>query len=265
MDLPFDFLRSIAREHLDDGSRPLFLTISGAHLYGFPSPDSDFDLRGAHVAPLRRVVSLVPPRETLEYSGVRDGREVDFVSHDVRKFFGLMLKRNGYVMEQIFSPLVVTGGTLLEELRDIARGCLTTGLHHHYKGFLENQLEMLAKEEPKRIKTLLYAYRVALTGIHVLASGEIESNLPRLLEQHPLDRRVIDLIAAKTREKAVLDEAELAAHERILSTLGARLEAGAQASKLPAEPQRVRDLDDFLVLLRTDFLPVEPAKRPSGS
>jgi hypothetical protein len=27
----------------------LFATISGAHLYGFPSPDSDFDLRGAHV------------------------------------------------------------------------------------------------------------------------------------------------------------------------------------------------------------------------
>ena len=24
----------------------LFATIRGAHLYGFPSPDSDFDLRG---------------------------------------------------------------------------------------------------------------------------------------------------------------------------------------------------------------------------
>jgi len=28
----------------------LFATVSGAHLYGFPSPDSDYDLRGAHVA-----------------------------------------------------------------------------------------------------------------------------------------------------------------------------------------------------------------------
>jgi len=34
----------------------LFATISGAHLYGFPSPDSDFDLRGAHVRPLEKVV-----------------------------------------------------------------------------------------------------------------------------------------------------------------------------------------------------------------
>ena len=35
----------------------LFATISGAHLYGFPSPDSDFDLRGAHVLPLEKVWS----------------------------------------------------------------------------------------------------------------------------------------------------------------------------------------------------------------
>ena len=32
----------------------LFATISGAHLYGFPSPDSDFDLRGVHILPLER-------------------------------------------------------------------------------------------------------------------------------------------------------------------------------------------------------------------
>ena len=35
----------------------LFATISGAHLYGFPSPDSDFDLRGAHVLPLEKVLA----------------------------------------------------------------------------------------------------------------------------------------------------------------------------------------------------------------
>jgi hypothetical protein len=29
----------------------LFATVSGAHLYGFPSPDSDWDLRGVHVLP----------------------------------------------------------------------------------------------------------------------------------------------------------------------------------------------------------------------
>lgn len=36
----------------------VFATISGAHLYGFPSPDSDFDLRGTHILPARLVVGL---------------------------------------------------------------------------------------------------------------------------------------------------------------------------------------------------------------
>jgi hypothetical protein len=44
----------------------LFATISGAHLYGFPSPDSDDDLRGAHVLPLDAVVGLEVRDETVQ-------------------------------------------------------------------------------------------------------------------------------------------------------------------------------------------------------
>ena len=41
--------------HIDSHPYPLlFATISGAHLYGFPSDDSDYDLRGAHRLPFER-------------------------------------------------------------------------------------------------------------------------------------------------------------------------------------------------------------------
>jgi predicted nucleotidyltransferase len=80
----------------------------GAHLYGFPSPDSDFDLRGAHVLPFENVVGLEVRDETIQDSRVIDGLEMDIVSHDVPKFFGLLLKKNGYVLEQLFSPIIVT-------------------------------------------------------------------------------------------------------------------------------------------------------------
>src|SRR3954462_12278671 len=79
----------------------LFVTISGAHLYGFPSPDSDFDLRGVHLLPLEKVVGLNPGHETVEKSGIHDGLEIDLVTHDAKKFFGLLLKKNGYVLEQV--------------------------------------------------------------------------------------------------------------------------------------------------------------------
>ncbi len=44
----------------------VFATISGAHLYGFPSQDSDFDLRGIHLLPLEKVVGLDAKDETVE-------------------------------------------------------------------------------------------------------------------------------------------------------------------------------------------------------
>ena len=75
----------------------LFATISGAHLYGCPLPDSDYDLRGAHVLPLESVIGLELRHETVEASRVIEGLEMDIVSHDVRKFFGLLLRKNGYV------------------------------------------------------------------------------------------------------------------------------------------------------------------------
>src|SRR2546421_9223993 len=85
----------------------LFATICGALLYGFQSPDSDFDPRGAHVLPLEKVVGLDVHDETVEDSRVIEGLEMDIVTHDVRKFFGLLLTKNGYVLEQLFSPLMV--------------------------------------------------------------------------------------------------------------------------------------------------------------
>jgi uncharacterized protein len=85
----------------------LFATVSGAHLYGFPSPDSDWDLRGAHLLPLESFAGLEPGEDTVKLSHLRDGAEVDLVTHDAKKFFRLLLRDNGYVLEQLYSPLVV--------------------------------------------------------------------------------------------------------------------------------------------------------------
>jgi predicted nucleotidyltransferase len=102
----------------------MFVTICGAHLYGFPSVDSDFDMRGVHLLPLAEIVGLIERDETVERSGFRDGPEriplqwgvprtnldsnspvlrrdtevrpaleIDLVTHDAKKFLGLMLRK----------------------------------------------------------------------------------------------------------------------------------------------------------------------------
>ncbi len=229
----------------------VFATISGAHLYGFPSPDSDYDLRDCHVLPVREVVGLDVGRETIESSKDEDGLELDLVTHDARKFFGLLLKKNGYVLEQVYSPLVVRTTPEHEELKTIARGCITRHHSHHYFGFAETQWKLFEKEEPRRVKPLLYVYRVLLTGIHLMRTGEVEANLVRLNEQARLSH-VADLIARKLAgpEKSALEEADVAFHRSEFERLRAELEVAHRASVLPELPSARPALNDLLVRLR---------------
>ena len=211
----------------------LFATISGAHLYGFPSPDSDFDLRGAHVLPLEKVVGLDVRDETVEDSRVIEGLEMDIVSHDVRKFFGLLLKKNGYVLEQLFSPLVVHTTPGHTDLKTIVRNCITKHHSHHYFGFAETQWKLFDKERPRRVKPLLYVYRVLLTGIHLMRTGEVEANLITLNNEFRLPY-IGDLVARKqSGENTSLADADVAFQQREYERLRAELQAAHDASRLP--------------------------------
>lgn len=229
----------------------LFATISGAHLYGFPSPDSDFDLRGCHVLPVRDVVGLDAGRETVESSTTTDGLEVDLVTHDVKKFFGLLLKKNGYVLEQVLSPLVVYPTPAHEELKALTPGCVTRHHSHHYFGFAETQWRLFDKERPRRVKPLLYVYRVLLTGIHLMRTGEVEANLVRLNAAARLSH-VNDLIARKLGgpEQSEVGDADVEFHKREYDRLRTVLEETYQASTLPEVPSARAALNDLLIRLR---------------
>ena len=217
----------------------LFMTISGAHLYGFPSADSDFDLRGVHLLPAREVVGLRTGPETLQLSRPRDGLDIDLVTHDVKKFFDLLLKKNGYVLEQLYSPLVVRTTPEHAEVQAIARRCITRHHAHHYLGFSRGEWERFQRTQPRPLKALLYVYRVLLTGIHLMRTGEVEANLVRLNEVFTLPY-IAELVALKQErgEWATLDEVDLAFHQREYERLRQLLEEVHMSSALPDGPRR---------------------------
>jgi uncharacterized protein len=229
----------------------LFATVSGAHLYGFPSPDSDFDLRGAHILPPEAVVGLREGPDTLEINERRPGFELDLVTHDVKKFFTLLQRPNGYVLEQLYSPLVVHTTPEHEELKHIARGCITRHHSHHYVGFARNQWSLFGKDSPRRVKPLLYVFRVLLTGIHLLRTGRLEANLVRLNESFHLPY-IPELVDRKVRgaEHGVLQDNDFSFYEHELERLLAELEAAASSSTLPESPTAGPALHDLLVRLR---------------
>lgn len=232
----------------------VFATISGAHLYGFPSPDSDYDLRGVHVLPPREVMGLDVRHETLERSTVDAGLELDLVTHDARKFFLLLLRKNGYVLEQILSPLVVHTTPAHEELVSLAPACITRYHAYHYLGFAETQWRLFEKENPRRAKPLLYVYRVLLTGIHLMRTGEVQANLVALNDTFKLPF-IPDLIARKHAggEHSALPDADLDFHRAEYLRLRAQLESARDASTLPEAPTARPALNDLLLRLRVEF------------
>ena len=229
----------------------LFATISGAHLYGFPSPDSDFDLRGIHLLPLKELLKLEPGEETVEKSGVHDGLELDLVTHDAKKFFGLLLKKNGYVLEQLVSPLIVFTTPEHEELKSFVPGLVTRHHAHHYLGFADTQWKLFLKADPPHVKPLLYVYRVLLTGIHLMRTGLVEANLTRLNEEARLPY-IAELVLRKTTgpEKGVLNQADLAFHHAEYERLRGVLQNSFESSHLPESPSATGALNDLLVRIR---------------
>lgn len=229
----------------------LFATISGAHLYGFPSPDSDYDLRGVHILPITELVGLKTGEETIEISEMRGNIELDLVTHDIKKFILMMLKRNGYVLEQLLSPLIVKTSPEHEELKALAPGCITRHHLHHYRGFALTQWNLFQKEKAPRVKPLLYVYRVLLTGIHLMQSGKLEANLLKLNEEFCLPY-IADLVERKvsSREKQTLADADMELHQREFQRLYDLLGEAAEKSKLPELPSTRNELDAFLKRVR---------------
>src|SRR6202051_1474517 len=92
--------------------------------------------------------------------------------------------------------------------------CITKHHSHHYFGFAETQWKLFLKESQRRVKPLLYVYRVLLTGIHLMQTGEVEANLVTLNEKFRLPY-VGELVARKLAgpEKSKLPDADLAFHE----------------------------------------------------
>ncbi|MEG3928002.1 MULTISPECIES: DNA polymerase beta superfamily protein [unclassified Microcoleus] len=233
----------------------LFATVSGSHLYGFPSADSDFDLRGVHILPLPKVIGLISGEETIEVSEVREGMQLDLVTHDIKKFFELLLKRNGYVLEQLYSPLIVYSTKEHEELKELASNCITKHHSHHYLGFAHNQWKLFEKEQPRRVKPLLYVYRVLLTGIHLMQTGEVEANLVKLNEKFQLSY-IPALIARKLggEEKSVLEDAEIEFYRQERVRLVNILVDASSTSHLPSNSDAKVPLNELLIKVRMSSL-----------
>jgi len=223
--------------------------VTGAHMYGFPSEDSDYDLKGIMLLPLPALVGLTEPVDTLDRLEIFEGVEHDLTLHDAKKSLALLLRGNGNALEHVLSPLQLVSDARTEALRVLAKGAVSKRFVHHYRGFFHRMREEHARE--RRAKTLLYAYRVALTGAHLLETGELETDVRVNAARHGI-AEVETLVAIKREraEKATLTEAEDVELSRSLDRALALLEGAHAGSRLSDDAPNRDALERWLIETR---------------
>lgn len=231
----------------------LVVALSGAHAYGFPSPDSDLDLKAIHVEPSARLLGLSTPPAHVDRMEVVDGVEIDYTSNELKPVLLGILHGNGNYIERVLGKLQPLASPDLPALQPLARAALSRRIAGHYLGFAHNQRAAFAKDTTA--KKLLYVLRTALTGVHALRTGEIVTSLDDLCE--PLGfAGARDLIATKRRgERVQLDAADAARWASEADRAIGLLRASVESSVLPPEPpeEAARALEGWLLDVRRRF------------
>ncbi len=222
------------------GAPLVFCTQTGDRAWGIPAPADEADLRAAHVLPVEAVVSLRAPNETIAHTAHRDGLDIEFLSQDVKRLCLALLKKNGQALEPIHSPLVVATSPWHDELKELSFACAGRHWAAHYRSHAR-----MLWSTGGTLRNVVRAARVLLTGAHLLATGRLVTDLPRLA-----DESLRDLLAAgsDTLDGPVDQAAWTPRHDRWRTAF----EDAVKSSLLPAStPDAARSaLDDWLVRIR---------------
>ena len=211
----------------------LVIYLSGAHAYGFPSPDSDLDLKCVHIAPTADLVGLAAVEDPSDRIEVIDHVELDYGANELAVALRGAIKGNGNFLERILGELVLGGDRdLLAEAREVVRPILCRRAGRHYGGFATSQLRLF--DDRPTAKRALYVLRTAATGRHLLAHGEIVTDVARLAAFVPPE--IEELLAIKRRgEREQLSAGEaLVWRDRLVAAIAA-IDDAWPTSMLPTD------------------------------
>lgn len=228
---------AVAKRFLADREnerRHLVVYLSGAHAYGFPSPDSDLDLKCVHVAPTETLVGLEVEESTGDRIEVVDGVELDYGSNELAPVLRGAIKGNGNFLERILGDLALGGDrALLAEARAVVKPLLSRRVAKHYGGFAASQLK--AFDQKPSAKRALYVLRTAATGRCMLARGEVVTDVARLGDFVP--REIDELLAIKRAgERQELERDHATAWRTQLVQAIDAVDAAWPTSVLPEHP-----------------------------
>jgi predicted nucleotidyltransferase len=224
----------------------LYACESGSRAWGFPSPDSDYDVRFIYSQPLRRYLSIHDKKDTIDLFLTKD---LDFIGWDIRKSLRLFQKSNASLFEWMQSPVVYMQKTgFIEEIRKLAPDYFSpkSGLHHYLGIAKSTYLGYLQGSEVK-LKKYFYALRPLLCAKWVIEKRSyppilFNDLLPLMAGNQDFMHHTQDLLARKVKA----DESELVKPINFLQNFIADeiklLEAQVDTLKIQGDIEPLNDL-----------------------
>ncbi len=171
-------LKKLSNIELTSEVKILFACESGSRAWGFPSKDSDYDVRFIYVHPPEWYLSIDDKRDVIE---LPINSLLDINGWDIRKALKLLRKSNPPLQEWLKSEIIYYQNySFIDKLRKMSSDVFSplSCMHHYLNMARRNNREFLQAEQVK-IKKYFYVLRP------ILACKWIEkyNNIPPILFQ----------------------------------------------------------------------------------
>jgi uncharacterized protein len=225
----------------------LYAAESGSRAWGFPSPDSDYDVRFIYVRPIHYYLSVMERADTL---AVPISEELDIYGWDLRKILQLLRKSNTTAFEWLQSPIVYREvPNFKADLWALCPQYFDAKANlHHYLGIAKTAFSTMENDNQIKIKKLFYVLRPLLCAKWIIEKNEIAPmNIEPLLTLLPSEILVKVENLIKIKENAV--EAQLITLDLDIKTYIDFEFENCQniISSLPKSNFEIDALDDFFL------------------
>ncbi|WLR42383.1 nucleotidyltransferase domain-containing protein [Bacillus carboniphilus] len=201
-----EVIKQIEKDH---DIKVLYACESGSRAWGFPSKDSDYDVRFIYVHKVNWYLSIDQKRDVIEIPG-RDSLSIkvdpllDVSGWELTKALRLFRKSNPPLLEWLRSSMIYYQAySTIDQLRAIENEVFSpiSCMHHYLHMAKRNFREYLQKEEVK-IKKYFYVLRPVLAGKWIenhqtVPPIEFEKVFEAMIEEGPLKQSIHELLARK--------------------------------------------------------------------
>lgn len=223
----------------------LYACESGSRAWGFPSPNSDYDVRFIYAQDLEWHLSLLDKKDTIDLTIHED---LDMGGWEIKKTLGLLWRSNPPLLEWLQSPRVYQSESqFLKDIQELSQEYFSPiAVMHHYLSMSKKYFEACQENDEVKLKKYFYALRTAISGKWVREKRTMPHiELPKMFDvvTEEVRGKIQGLIEIKSQQKEdYLHRREPLIDEFLSITIR---ENEVIANDLPSAKGDIEKLDSF--------------------